>query len=91
MPNLLTAMLGAQEYQAEAGDDDEESQLEVLPALKKVIPCPEVLSDGHGNELDEGEAEEETAEIGAELRTVREGETPGPDEDRVPSRHTALY
>ncbi len=57
--DLLAAMLGAQEHQAEAGDDDEEAELEVLPTLEKAVPGPEMLGDGHGEQFKKGEAEEE--------------------------------
>ncbi|HEY1808039.1 MAG TPA: hypothetical protein VGG42_05715 [Acidobacteriaceae bacterium] len=88
--NLLAAMLSAQEHEAEAGDDDEEAELEVLPTLEKVIPGPELLGDGHGEQFNEGETKEEPAQVDTNLRSIREGETPGPEEDRVPLEHTVL-
>jgi hypothetical protein len=45
-------MLGAQKNEAKAADDDEEAWFEILTSLEEVIPGPEVLREGHRDQLD---------------------------------------
>ncbi|HEX3987057.1 MAG TPA: hypothetical protein VHX13_10655 [Acidobacteriaceae bacterium] len=88
--DLLAAMLGAQQHQAQATHDDEEPKLEVLPTLKKVVPGPQVLGDGHGQQLNEGESQQKTAQMDTHPGAIREGEPGGPEEDCDPVGHAAL-
>jgi hypothetical protein len=50
-PNSQAAMLGAQKNEAKAADDDEEAWFEILTPLEEVIPGPEVLREGHRDQL----------------------------------------
>ena len=45
-------MLSAQKNETKAADHDEEAEFEILTTLEKVIPGPEVLREGHRNQLD---------------------------------------
>jgi len=44
--------LRTQEYETDAGEDDEEPEFKILAAVKKLVPRPDTLSDGHGDGFD---------------------------------------
>ena len=85
--NPLAGMLRTQQHEAETADDDEQAQLEVLAAAQEAVPGPEVLGDGHGEQLDEREAEQQAAEIDADLEAARKAELPGPKGDLRQNPH----
>lgn len=91
VPDPLMPMLGAQQHQAEAADDDEQAQFKVLPTAEKVVPYPEVLGDGHGEQLHKDESQQEAAEAGANLRPVRQVEPPRPYENPSRDRHALRF
>jgi hypothetical protein len=53
--------LNAQEYEAEAGDNYQESEFEILTAVKKSIPRPDALRYGHRDDLNRDDEEEDAA------------------------------
>ena len=62
------ALLNAQEYKAEAGDDDEETELEILAAVEEPVPRPDSLGDGHGHGFKGDDEEEDAAETHGRAR-----------------------
>ncbi len=81
-PNPQTAMLGAQKNETKATDDNEEAEFEILTTVEKAIPRPEVLREGHRNQLNGGQCQKQAAEPGADLSAVRERELTRPHRDR---------
>ena len=72
-------MLSAQEKQAKTSDDDEQSEFEVLTAVKELVPGPDALSDGHRDEFDSYEEEENATETHDGSRTTKKCVEPSPD------------
>ena len=75
-------MLGAQKNDTKAADRDEEAEFEILTTLEKVIPGPEVLREGHRDQLDGRYCKKQAAEPGANLSAIRERELTRPHRDR---------
>ncbi len=59
-------MLRAQQPQAQAGNDGQQPELEILTAAKKMVPGPDLLGQRHSDQLDSGEQEQKAAEAGAD-------------------------
>jgi hypothetical protein len=50
-PQVAPALLGMQQYEAQAREDNQRAQFEVLPTVQETIPRPEALRNGHRDEL----------------------------------------
>jgi len=70
--------LNAKEEEAEAGEDDEQAELEILTSAEKFVPRPDALSDGHGEDFDRNDDEEETAETHGGARNGEQRVQAGP-------------
>lgn len=70
--------LNAKEHEAEAGEDDEKAELEVLASAEELVPCPDALSDGHGEDLDRDDEQEDAAETHRGSRSRKECVQAGP-------------
>jgi hypothetical protein len=69
---IIFALLNAQKYEAKAGDDEEQTEFEVLAAVEEPIPCPQALRDGHGEEFDGYDEQEDAAKTHGGSRNVEQ-------------------
>lgn len=60
-PVAALALLNTQQDQAEAGDDDEQAEFEVLATLQEFVPRPEALGEGHGDDFNSHDKQEDAA------------------------------
>jgi hypothetical protein len=83
------ALLSAQEQQAKTGEDYEQSEFEVLAAVKELVPRPDALSHRHRDEFESYEQEENAAETHDGPRTAKKCTEAGPRGD-VKRNHLAV-
>ena len=65
-------MRGQQEHQEQAGQYRERAQLKVLTALRKMIPGPNQLRQGHGDQRDGSQQQQKANHPGIETSHARD-------------------
>ena len=78
---IIFALFNAQQYEAKAGDDEEQAEFKVLAAVQEPIPCPQALRDGHGEEFDRYDEQENAAKTHGGLHNAGQCADAGPGGD----------
>jgi len=80
-------LLRTQEYETDAGEDDEEPKFKILAAVKKFVPRPDTLSDGHGDGFDGDQEEQDSTAAHSKARNFEDRAEVCPSEDRKKITH----
>ena len=76
-------MLRQNEREAQRHHDGQDAEFEILSAVKKAIPCPDMLRQGHGDQLNRCQDQQEPAQQTAQVQSIRGCVEGGPLCDRT--------